>query len=172
MTHRAPRTPSASRPDAPAPPVQGERSAGTLAPARGADVESAETEGLHRLLVDGVQDYGIFMLDPEGHVASWNDGAARIKGYTAEEIVGKHFSVFYPPDKVAGGFPQYELEVASSEGRFQDEGGRIRKEGPRFLAHVVITALRNAAGKLIGFGKVTRDLTERPPAEEQRPGGA
>ncbi len=168
MTHRAPRTRSASRPDAPAQPVQGERSAATFAPARGADVESAETEGLHRLLVDGVQDYGIFMLDPEGHVASWNDGAARIKGYTAEEIVGKHFSVFYPPDKVAGGFPQYELEVAAREGRFEDEGWRIRKDGSRFWANVVITALRNAAGKLIGFGKVTRDLTERRAAEEQR----
>jgi PAS domain S-box-containing protein len=126
-----------------------------------------ESEARFRLLVESVSDYAIFLLDPSGHVATWNAGAERIKGYRAEEIVGRHFSVFYPEDKVAEGFPQYELEVAAREGRFEDEGWRIRKNGSRFWANVVITALRNPAGELVGFAKVTRDLTERRAAEEQ-----
>jgi PAS domain S-box-containing protein len=126
-----------------------------------------ESEARFRLLVETVRDYAIFMLDPTGHVATWNAGAERIKGYSADEIIGRHFSVFYPEERVAEGFPQYELEVAARDGRFEDEGWRIRKDGTRFWANVVITALRNAAGELVGFAKVTRDLTERRAAEEQ-----
>jgi PAS domain S-box-containing protein len=125
------------------------------------------SEERFRLLVQSVKDYAIFMLDPTGHVATWNDGAQRIKGYTEEEIVGKHFSIFYPPEKQAEHYPDYELEIAAREGRFEDEGWRVRKDGSRFWANVVITALRNHDGRLIGFGKVTRDLTERR-ASEQR----
>jgi hypothetical protein len=119
-----------------------------------------------RVLVESVQDYAIFMLDPRGQVTTWNAGAARIKGYTAEEIVGKHFSTFYPREDVAAGKCERELEVAAHEGRFEDEGWRVRKDGSRFWASVVITALRDPEGALIGFAKVTRDLTERRQAEE------
>jgi PAS domain S-box-containing protein len=125
-----------------------------------------ETGDLHRLLVESVQDYAIFALDPQGFILSWNAGAARFKGYSAEEIIGKHFSVFYPQDKVAERFPRYELDVAAETGRFEDEGWRIRKDGTRFWANVVITALRGEDGKLLGFAKVTRDLTARRAAEE------
>ena len=104
-----------------------------------------ESEARFRLLVESVRDYAIFLLDPEGHVATWNTGAQRIKGYDASEIVGRHFSVFYPDERVAEGFPQYELEAATREGRFEDEGWRIRKDGSRFWANVVITALKNPA---------------------------
>jgi PAS domain S-box-containing protein len=136
-------------------------------PDRRAERALRESDERFRLLVESVQDYAIFMLDPEGRVASWNAGAERIKGYTADEIVGRHFSLFYPMDKVAEGFPAHELDVASREGRFEDEGWRIRKNGSRFWANVVITALRNDEGTLIGFAKVTRDLTARREAEEQ-----
>ena len=125
------------------------------------------TEERFQLLVESVKDYAIFILDPSGHVTSWNAGAERIKGYTAEEIVGKHFSIFYPPEDVAAGKCELELEVAAREGRFEDEGWRIRKDGSRFWANVVITALRDPEGVLIGFAKVTRDLTERRQAEER-----
>jgi len=125
-----------------------------------------ETGELHRLLVDSVRDYAIFALDPNGFVLSWNAGAEHIKGYRPHEIIGKHFSIFYPPDKVAEQFPQFELEVATRVGRFEDEGWRIRKNGTRFWASVVITALRDAGGNLVGFAKVTRDLTERRRAEQ------
>jgi PAS domain S-box-containing protein len=124
-------------------------------------------ERLYQLLVESVRDYAIFLLDPQGRVATWNAGAERIKGYRTDEIIGRHFSVFYPEEKVAEGFPQYELEVAARVGRFEDEGWRIRKDGSRFWANVVITALRDASGMLVGFAKVTRDLTERRAAEEQ-----
>jgi PAS domain S-box-containing protein len=117
-------------------------------------------------LVGAIRDYAIFALDPTGHVRTWNEGAKRIKGYTAEEIIGKHFSIFYPPELVAAGFPDFELRTAASTGRFEDEGWRIRKDGSRFWANVVITALRDDEGKLIGFAKVTRDLTKRRAAEE------
>src|ERR1051326_4688086 len=136
----------------------------------GRRVEEAElrrSEERFRLLVESVRDYAIFMLDPHGHVASWNAGAERIKGYRAAEIVGRHFSLFYPLDKAAEGFPQHELEVAARLGRFEDEGWRVRKDGTQFWANVVITALRDEAGELVGFAKVTRDLTERRAAEEQ-----
>lgn len=127
-----------------------------------------ESEERFQLLVQSVKDYGIFMLDPTGHVASWNDGAERIKGYTAEEIIGRHFSTFYPPEDLASNKPAWELEVATREGRFEDEGGwRVRKDGSLFWANVVITALRTKSGDLVGFAKVTRDLTERRAAQER-----
>jgi PAS domain S-box-containing protein len=120
-----------------------------------------------RLFVEVVKDYAILMLDPEGRVTSWNEGAERIKGYTADEILGHSFTRFYPEEAVASGWPQQELEVAAREGRFEDEGWRIRKDGSRFWANVVITALRTSGGELVGFGKVTRDLTARRQAEDQ-----
>jgi PAS domain S-box-containing protein len=119
-----------------------------------------------RLLVESVKDYAIFMLDPRGRVASWNAGAERIKGYQAAEIIGQHFSIFYPPEDVAAGKCEMELEVAAREGRFEDEGWRVRKDGSRMWANVVITALRDSAGPLVGYAKVTRDLTDRRAAEE------
>jgi PAS domain S-box-containing protein len=127
---------------------------------------SLEGGELHRLLVEGVQDYAIFALDPDGYILSWNAGAQRFKGYTAEEVIGKHFSIFYPRELVAEGYPEFELRTAANTGRFEDEGWRIRKDGSRFWANVVITALRNRDGQLTGFAKVTRDLTERREAEE------
>jgi PAS domain S-box-containing protein len=126
-----------------------------------------ETADLHRLLVESVQDYAIFGLDPEGRVMSWNAGAERIKGYAPEEILGRHFSLFYPEEAVAIGHPDHELVVAAETGRFEEEGWRLRKDGTRFWANVVITALRDESGELVGFGKVTRDLTERRAAEER-----
>jgi PAS domain S-box-containing protein len=131
------------------------------------DEELRRSEERFRLLVETVRDYAIFMLDPLGYVATWNAGAERIKGYQAPEIIGRHFSVFYPAEKVAVGFPQHELAVAAREGRFEDEGWRVRKDGSQFWANVVITALRDQTGKLVGFAKVTRDLTERRALEEQ-----
>ena len=119
-----------------------------------------------KILVDGVRDYAIFILDPSGLVTTWNAGAERIKGYAAEEIVGTHFSTFYPREDVAAGKCERQLEVAAREGRFEDEGWRVRKDGARFWANVVITPLRTPEGALIGFAKVTRDLTERRQAEE------
>ncbi|MFI6738286.1 PAS domain S-box protein [Nonomuraea sp. NPDC050451] len=113
------------------------------------------------LLVQSIRDYAIFMLDPRGRIVSWNAGAQRIKGYTAEEIIGTHFSVFYPPEDVAAGKPFAGLESAAADGRWEEEGWRVRKDGTRFWASVVITALRDGRGELRGFGKVTRDLTER-----------
>ncbi|HET7604117.1 MAG TPA: ATP-binding protein [Gemmatimonadales bacterium] len=120
-----------------------------------------------RLLVEAVKDYAILMLDAEGRVTSWNEGAERIKGYTSDEILGQSFTRFYPDEVVASGWPKHELEVAARDGRFEDEGWRVRKDGSRFWANVVITALRNSSGQLVGFGKVTRDLTARRKAEEQ-----
>jgi len=114
-----------------------------------------------RLLVESVKDYAIFMLDPNGNVASWNPGAEHIKGYTLSEIIGKHFSVFYPPDVAASGKCDEELVIAARDGRFEEEGWRLRKDGSRLWAHVTITALREPSGTLVGFAKVTRDLTER-----------
>ncbi len=121
---------------------------------------------MHRLLVESVQDYAIFALDPDGYILSWNPGAERFKGYKADEIIGKHFSIFYPRELVAEGFPEFELRTAANTGRFEDEGWRIRKDGTRFWANVVITALRDKSGRLVGYAKVTRDLTERREAEE------
>ena len=125
-----------------------------------------EGPGLYRLLVDSVRDYAIFALDATGHVLSWNAGAERFKGYKAHEILGKHFSVFYPVEDQWK--PPLELRIATETGRFEEEGWRLRKDGTRFWANVVITALHNPSGELVGFAKVTRDLTERRLAEQQR----
>ena len=117
------------------------------------------------LLLRSVTDYAIYMLDTHGEVVSWNAGGEQIKGYTAEEIIGQHFSRFYTPEDVAAGAPAHGLDVARNEGRFEDEGWRVRKDGTLFWANVVITALRDSGGRLVGFAKVTRDLTERRNAE-------
>ncbi len=119
-----------------------------------------------RLIVQGTTDYAIFMLDPQGRVITWNVGAERMKGYRPDEIIGRHFSKFYPQDVIDRGWPEHELKVATAEGRFEDEGWRLRKDGSRFWANVIITALRDERGQLRGFSKVTRDLTERRQAEE------
>jgi PAS domain S-box-containing protein len=121
-----------------------------------------------RLIVESVRDYAIFMIDPTGHVVTWNAGAERMKGYRADEIIGRHFSVFYPEEDLAAGKCEMELECAQAEDRFDDEGWRVRKDGSTFWANVIITALRDANGTLVGFAKVTRDLTLRRRAEEER----
>ena len=120
-----------------------------------------------RLLVESVRDYAIFLLDPEGRVATWNEGAERIKGYKADEIIGQHFSRFYPQEARDSKWPDRELAMAAREGRFVDEGMRVRKDGSTFWAYVVITALRTPSGELRAFSKVTRDLTERRILEER-----
>src|SRR5258708_4397062 len=125
------------------------------------------SEDVFRIFVDAVQDYAIFVLDPGGHVQSWNAGAQRIKGYRASEIIGEHFSRFYPEEDLRAGKPEMELEIAAREGRFEDEGWRVRKDGSQFWANVIITAIRDKSGELIGFGKVTRDFTERRQAQEE-----
>jgi PAS domain S-box-containing protein len=118
------------------------------------------------LLVDNVQDYAIFLLDPAGVVVTWNKGAERIKGYRAGDILGRHFSTFYTAEAMARDHPAYELEVALAEGRFEEEGWRVRKDGSQFWANVVITAVYDHQGRHIGFGKVTRDLSERRALQE------
>jgi PAS domain S-box-containing protein len=127
-----------------------------------------EADESFRLLLSGVRDYAIFMLDPGGRVMTWNEGAQRMKGYTSEEIIGKHYSVFFEPSEVQSGKPEWELVVAEREGRFEEEGWRVRKDGTRFWANIVLTALRDADGRLAGFGKVSRDITERRLFEERR----
>jgi PAS domain S-box-containing protein len=119
------------------------------------------SEERFRLLIEGVRDYAIFMLDPDGHVASWNAGAQQAKGYEAAEIIGRHFSVFYPPEVVASGWPERELQIALEEGRVEDESWRVRKDGTRFWANVVITALHDDSGRHIGFAKITRDMSDK-----------
>ncbi len=130
------------------------------------------SEERFRLLVEGVRDYAIFMLDPNGIVASWNVGAQRIKGWAAGEIIGRHFSLFYPAEAVASGWPEHELTVAAQQGSFVDEGWRVRKDGSRFWANVTITALRDEPGRLLGFAKLTRDLSDRRRAEAAEREGA
>src|SRR5437879_9311993 len=125
--------------------------------------ESSET---FRQLVEDVQDVAIFMLDGAGRVSTWNSGAERIKGYRAEEIVGQHFSRFYPPEAVAEGKPARLLAIAARDGRVEDEGWRVRKDGARFWAEVIITARRDSEGAVIGFAKVTRDLTARKETQD------
>jgi len=125
-----------------------------------------ESEERFRLLVQGVTDYAIYMLDPQGHVTNWNAGAQRIKGYSEEEIVGKHFSQFYTEEDLATNLPKRALETAAREGKFEAEGWRKRKDGTRFWASVVIDPIRNEMGELIGFAKITRDITERRQAQE------
>ena len=120
-----------------------------------------------RLLVEGVKDYAIFMLDPTGHISSWNNGAKHIKGYTAEEIIGKHFSIFYLPEDQAASKPHWELKVAIREGKYEEEGRRVRKDGSVFLASVLITAIYDENGCLRGFAKITRDLSEKMKSAEE-----
>jgi PAS domain S-box-containing protein len=133
---------------------------------RAAEEALLASEERFRLVVQGVRDYGIFMLDPTGHIISWNTGAERIKGWTEQEILGRHFSVFYPEEDNLAGKPDRELRDAIVDGRLEDEGWRVRKDGTRFWANVVITALFDGTGELRGFGKVTRDMTERRNAEQ------
>jgi PAS domain S-box-containing protein len=128
--------------------------------------ELRQSEERFRILVEGVSDYAIFMLSPDGSVVSWNEGAERIQGYGASEITGKHFSIFYAEEDIERGLPGEELRVAAAEGRFEEEGWRVRKDGTRYQAEVVITALRDEAGNLRGFSQVTRDITARKEAEE------
>ncbi|MDQ4080073.1 MAG: PAS domain-containing sensor histidine kinase [Gemmatimonadota bacterium] len=146
-------------------PRGGGRDAAVLSPSGGSP-SAFDGLGVYRLLVESVRDYAIFALDATGHILTWNRGAERLKGYSIDEIVGKHFSIFYPGEDKARGKPAWELEVAEAEGRFEDEGWRVRKDGSLFWANVIITALRNEQGILVGFGKVTRDLTDRRRAEE------
>ncbi|HEY4734367.1 MAG TPA: ATP-binding protein [Gemmatimonadaceae bacterium] len=122
---------------------------------------------IYQMMIEAVQDYAIFMLDPAGYIASWNQGAERIKQYSADEIIGRHFSVFYTDAANSIGHPQHELEVASAVGKFEEEGWRVRKDGTMFWANVLITAIRDTDGTLLGFAKVTRDLTERRNAEQR-----
>ncbi len=125
------------------------------------------SEARFRLMVSSVKDYAILMLDPQGLVASWNDGAQRLKGYDESEILGRHFSTFYPPEEVATGRPETELRLARDEGRFEDEGWRQRKDGSRFWASVIVTPMYDEGGTLTGYSKVTRDITERKRSEER-----
>lgn len=125
------------------------------------------SEERFRLLVEGVKDYGLCMLDAGGHIVSWNEGARRMEGFEEEEVLGRHFSLFYPEEDVTAGKPEMELEVASAEGKYEEEGWRVRKDGSRFWAHVVITATYDDDGNLRGFSKVTRDITERRKLEER-----
>jgi PAS domain S-box-containing protein len=133
---------------------------------RTAQLAALESERRFRLLVEGVTDYAIFMLDPEGHVTNWNSGAEHIKGYTASEIVGQHFSQFYTPKDVDAGLPANSLDKARREGRYEAEGWRRRKDGSLFWAGVVVDAIYDH-GKLVGFAKITRDLTERRETQMQ-----
>ena len=119
------------------------------------------------MLVDSIKDYVIIFLDPKGKVLTWSPAAERLKGYKSDEIIGQHFSKFYPPEDVAKGKTEMELSVAEKEGRFEDEGWRVKKDGTRYWANVILTALRDKEGNLQGFGKVTRDLSERRAAEEK-----
>ena len=128
---------------------------------RAAEEDLRRSEEQFRLLVEGVGDYAIFMLDARGHIISWNLGAERAKGYKAEDVLGRHFSIFYPAEAIAAAHPQHELAIAEAEGRYEEEGWRVRKDGSMFWANVVITAIRDRRGRLIGFAKVTRDVTER-----------
>src|SRR5687768_4274930 len=129
-------------------------------------IGSSIADDRFRLLVEAVQDYAIFLLDAEGWVTTWNAGAERIKGYSAEEIIGRHFWILYPPNDAERGTPALQLHAAAESGRFEDEGWRLRKDGSRFWANVVITPLRKPSGELIGYAQATRDLTQRHQVEE------
>ncbi len=135
---------------------------------RAATEELRKSEERFRLLVEAVEDYAIFMLDPTGHVVSWNSGAQRSKGYAANEIIGQHFRVFYPPEVRARRHPEHELELALRDGHYEEEGWRLRQDGSRFWATVLITAVYDASGRHIGFAKVTRDTTDRRRLEQER----
>src|SRR5579859_687088 len=131
------------------------------------ELKGMPTLELMRTLIENVKDYAIILLDKNGNVLTWNAGAERLKGWKANEIIGQNFSKFYPPEEVAKGKTQQELKTATEEGRFEDEGWRMRKDGSRFWANVIVTALRDKDGQLLGFGKVTRDLTRPREFEEK-----
>jgi PAS domain S-box-containing protein len=145
-----------------------ERPRNSDASVRLAEERLRQSETRLRLLIESIRDYAVYMLEPDGRVATWNPGAERINGYTAEEIVGRSFTIFYPDDDAHRGKCETELGEASLTGRFEDEGWRVRKDGSRFWANVVISAIRDETGQLIGFSKVTRDLTERRRMDEER----
>ncbi len=130
-----------------------------------AEVALRDSEENYRMLLNGIQDYAIFMLDPEGRIVSWNAGAERIKGYTAEQIIGHDFSCFFPPDEIATGRPQDVLRITAESGRYEEQGRRVRKDGSQFLATVTLTALRDRAGALLGFSEISRDLSESQESE-------
>src|SRR4029077_3556406 len=152
--------------DATGRPIEVVGSWGDITARREAEASLRAGEERLRLLVGSVRDYAIYMLDPDGRVRSWNAGAQHIKGYTEAEILGQHFSRFYTPEDVAAGRPAAALRAAATGGRFEAENWRVRKDGSRFWADVVITAVRDDRGALVGFAKVTRDLTERKRAEQ------
>jgi PAS domain S-box-containing protein len=129
-----------------------------------AGIEESRAQQL-ALLVESVRDYAIFLLDATGHIATWNPGAEHLKGYSADEAIGQHFSLFYTDEDRATGHPAFELEVATQVGRYEEEGWRVRKDGTRFWANIVLSAVRDPGGTLIGFAKVTRDLTDRRAAD-------
>src|SRR5258706_10192789 len=131
-----------------------------------ANPEATIDPHIYQVLVEQAKDYAVYVLHPDGRVMTWNLGAQRINGYSADEIIGRHFSVFYTTESVASGWPAHELKIATGEGSFEDEGWRVRKDGSRFWAGVMITALRDESGKLLGFSKITRDLTDRKLHEE------
>ena len=133
----------------------------------GAQAALRESEERFRILVQGVADYAIYMLDPEGRITNWNLGGERIKGYPADEIVGQHFSIFFTPEDSARGEPEREIRTAAREGRFEGEGWRLRKDGTRFWASVVVDRILDQDGKLLGFAKITRDMTEKKKAQEE-----
>ena len=136
-------------------------------PAKTPGPKTPPSSDLFRLLVESVKDYAIFVLDPGGHVITWNQGARALKGYAPDEILGQHFSKFYPPEAVESGWPARELALAEKEGRFADEGWRVKKDGSSFWASVIITTLRDTDGRVTGFAKVTQDMTERKQWEER-----
>src|ERR1051326_7141358 len=129
-------------------------------------VESVITDDPFKLLVQSIVDYAIYMLDPKGFVTSWNAGAERIKGFQTEEIVGQHFSKFYTEEDREAGWPKKVLDTARKEGKYEGEGWRVRKDGTRFWASVVVDRILDTDGKLLGFAKVTRDMTEKKAAQE------
>jgi PAS domain S-box-containing protein len=124
-----------------------------------------KTDDPFKLLVQSIVDYAIYMLDPSGRVTSWNPGAERIKGYSADEVIGKHFSIFYTPEDRAAGLPEKVLETARREGKFVGEGWRVRKDGSRFCASVVVDRIQDEKGELVGFAKITRDMTDQQEAQ-------
>jgi PAS domain S-box-containing protein len=132
---------------------------------RAAEPAPRESEELYRMLLDAVQDHAIFMMDPRGLVMSWNAGGERIKGYTAEEIIGRNFSCFFPAEDVAQGHPEEVLRTTATLGRHEEQAMRVRKDGSRFLAHVIFTALRDATGQLRGFSECSHDLSESTESE-------
>ena len=142
-------------------------SEGTALPAENRFDASLTQDGRYRLLIEAVTDYAIYMLDPEGRVTSWNPGAQRFKGYTASEIIGRHFSEFYIEEDRKSGLPAHALATSAREGKFENEGWRVRKDGSRFWAHVVIDPIRSPEGQLVGYAKITRDLTERKAVENR-----